>query len=422
MNKHIILKNYRGKRDQSFIILAVFLFMMMVACDDMNSIHQEYYDRGEDIYTGVVDSVKVHPGYEKVLLKWEINADPRITKVVIYWNQRADSVTIDVNRTQSGRIQMNHYLENIEEGDYVFEFITRDNEGHYSMVQQAAVLIYGESYTQTLRNRNVSSITKQTDGSMLIRWDPIANREIQYTTITYTKDGITEFVRVENTDTETYLTELETGDKISVFTTYLPENAIETLNSPAREYILPKLEREINKANFSIVILTGDNTSVNGIRDLSKIWDKATGNPGILHTIENAPGFNFPHHFTFDMGVLAEISRFRIWPRTEVGAFTGHSPRYFEIWGTDELKKAHDDESYWKSDNWKNDWLLLGDHEIIKPATSADQSAAWAAGWEYNVNENIGRVRYIRLIIKNSNWQGSNCVNMGEITLWGDDL
>jgi len=396
--------------------------MMMIACDDMNSIHQEYYDRGEDIYTGVVDSVKVHPGYEKVLLKWEINADPRITKVVIYWNQRADSVIIDVNRTQSGRIPMSYYLENIEEGDYVFEFITWDSEGHYSMVQQAAVLVYGESYTQTLRNRNVSSIVKQTDGSMLIKWNPITSKEIQYTTITYTRDGITELVRVENTDTETSLTELETGDKISIFTTYLPENASETLDSPVIEYTLPKLEREINKANFTIVALAGDNTSVNNSRNLSKIWDKATANPGILHTIENAPGFNFPHHFTFDMGALAEISRFRIWPRTDAVAFTGHSPRYFEIWGTDELGKAQDDESYWKSVDWKNDWILLGDHEIIKPATDANQKAEWAAGWEYEVNEDIGRVRYIRLVIKNSNWQGANCVNIGELTLWGDDL
>ena len=59
----------------------------------------------------------------------------------------------------------------------------------------------------------------------------------------------------------------------------------------------------------------------------------------------------------------------------------------------------------------------MGDHEIIK-----GDAADWAAGWEYEINEDISRVRYIRLVIKNQNWQGSNCVNIGEITLWGDDL
>ena len=163
--------------------------------------------------------------------------------------------------------------------------------------------------------------------------------------------------------------------------------------------------------------MAGDNTSVNGVRDLSKIWDGANSNPGILHTVENAPGFNFPHHFTFDMGVLAKLSRFRLWGRTDSGAFTGHSPRFFEIWGASELSADPLDEGYWKTDEWRTDWQLMGDHEIIR-----GDAADWAAGWEYIINDNITHVRYIRIVIKNQNWQGSNCVNIGEITLWGDDL
>lgn len=255
---------------------------------------------------------------------------------------------------------------------------------------------------------------------MLLEWDPISSLAIQYVTIKYESNGVEQSVQIENDETETVLTGLDTGDKIRVSTTYLPEDALDELHSPYSEYTMPKLEREINKANFTTVVLAGDNTSVNGVRDLSKIWDGATGNPGILHTVENAAGFNFPHHFTFDMGVLADVSRFRIWPRTDAGAFTGHSPRFFEIWGTDELKKAPDDEGYWKTDDWKADWKLMGDHEIVKPAT--DLSTVWSAGWEYDVNESIGQVRYIRLVIKSPNWQNSNCINIGEITLWGDDL
>lgn len=192
------------------------------------------------------------------------------------------------------------------------------------------------------------------------------------------------------------------------------------MDALAKEYEMPKFEREINKVNFSVVVLAGDNTSVNGVRDLSRIWDGGISNPKILHMIENAAGFNFPHYFTFDMGVLAELSRFHLWPRTDAGAFTEHSPQYFELWGSDELTMPSDDESYWNSEVWKADWKLLGDHEIVKPAT--DQGTQWAAGWEYDAVGNIGSVRYIRLVVKNSNWQNSNCVNLGEITLWGDDL
>jgi len=401
---------------------AIILLLGMMGCDDMNSIHQEYYDRGEDIYTGVVDSLKALSGYEKVRFTWEVNADPRINKTVIFWNRRADSVVIDVNRSQSGRIALSYDLENLDEGTYTFEFITRDDQGHHSMPVELVAEVFGSFYTQSLRNRGVASITKQPDETMIIVWEPIASKAVQYVTVRYTIGGIDRSVRVENDDTQTVLAGLQTNDVIGIVTTHLPENALEPLDAPVREYVLPRLEREINKARFSTVILSGDNTSVAGDRDLARIWDGITGNPNILHTAENAPGFNFPHHFTFDMGALAELSRFRIWPRTEAGAFTGHSPRYFEIWATDELKRPADDEAYWKSDSWKSDWKLIGDHEIIKPATAADQAAEWTAGWEYGVGDGIGRVRYVRLVIKNSNWQGSNCVNIGEITLWGDDL
>ena len=120
------------------------------------------------------------------------------------------------------------------------------------------------------------------------------------------------------------------------------------------------------------------------------------------------------------MGVLAELSRFHIWPRTDVAPFTGHSPRYFEIWATNELKEAPDNQIYWESDEWKSDWELIGDYEITKPVV--DEKEVWSSGWEYYVAETIGRVRYIRLIVKEPNWQGSNCVNIGEVTFWGDDL
>src|SRR5690606_715823 len=209
-------------------------------------------------------------------------------------------------------------------------------QGHHSMPVELVAEVFGSFYTQSLRNRGVASITKQPDETMIIVWEPIASKAVQYVTVRYTIGGIDRSVRVENDDTQTVLAGLQTNDVIGIVTTHLPENALEPLDAPVREYVLPRLEREINKARFSTVILSGDNTSVAGDRDLARIWDGITGNPNILHTAENAPGFNFPHHFTFDMGALAELSRFRIWPRTEAGAFTGHSPRYFEIGATDE--------------------------------------------------------------------------------------
>jgi len=170
----------------------------MIRCDDMNSIHEKYYDWGEDIYTGVVDSLKASPGYEKIRFNWEVNADPRITKTVIFWNGGSDSVVVDINRTQSGRLALTQDINSIDEGNYIFEFITRDNEGHFSMPTEIVVEVYGDLFIQGLK----------------------------------------------------------TGDIVSVVTTYLPnEEALETLDALPVEYEMPVFEREINKENFEVFVL-----------------------------------------------------------------------------------------------------------------------------------------------------------------------
>lgn len=238
MDKNRVL-TYRKAFSKSILTVLPLLFVyLLVACEDVNSIHQKYYDRGEVIYMGVVDSLKSYSGYEKVRFNWEINADPRITKTFIYWNQRKDSLIVDVNRTQSGILPMTYLMDRFAEGNYIFEFVTKDDEGHYSMPKEIVVLVFGESYIKSLSNRSVASMKKQADGSLLITWDDITSNYIKYTTVEYKLNGETKSVRIENNEYKTILEDLKVGDKISIITTYLPEGALETLDSPKREYIL----------------------------------------------------------------------------------------------------------------------------------------------------------------------------------------
>lgn len=237
MNKNIVSICRKAFSKGFLALLPLLSLYLLVACEDVNSVHQKYFDRGEAIYMGVVDSLKGYSGYEKVTFNWEVNADPRIKRTLIYWNERADSVAVDVNREQSGRLPMS-YILNIAEGDYIFEFITKDDEGHYSMPRELVVKVYGESYVKTLKNREIASIKKQADGSFLITWEDITSSYMKYATVKYELNGEVKSVRVENRESKTVLTGLNTGDKISIITTYLPENALDTLDSQKREYIL----------------------------------------------------------------------------------------------------------------------------------------------------------------------------------------
>jgi hypothetical protein len=419
MKNYTTLKYYQKRGKFLIILLPLFLLGLLTACDDMNSIHQKYYDRGMTVYTGAVDSLRAFSGLERVRLTWQLTADPRVTRTVIFWNNRTDSVVVEVNRTQSGPIPMDYVL-NMREGSHVFELITRDNHGHFSMTEEVVGVVFGDFYVAGLRNRGVTSIGRQPDGSTLIVWNTTAGTDIQYVTLMYEVNGEEITVRVENNQHQTVLTGLDTGDRIRIVTTYLPENAIDSMRAFATVYVVPIFEREINPANFSTVVLAGDNTTVNNNRPLSNLWTStATNNPNILHTTSGQP---FPNHFTFDMGAQANISRFRLWSRTDNSPFSGNNPRTFELWGTNELKAATNDALYWAAGGaWQNDWVLLGNHEI----NNSGGADAWAAGEEFLVDED-SRVRYIRLIVK-SVWNmsadgGLPAISIGRIVLWGDDL
>ena len=230
-------RNRMRNRGVSLLLVCV-IGMLFFACDDVNTIHQEYYDRGEGIYTGAVDSLHYQVGYEKVRFTWEVNADPRIREVLIYWNERADSVVLEVNREQDERFAMSHLLEEIPEDSYIFEFVTTEGIGHYSLSKEVSLEVLGDSYASSLRNRSIASVEQREDGSLALIWEPIASNNIQHTTLEYELNGESHSVKVENGETETLLTGLNIGDEVVVFSTFLPPNAFETFDSPRRSYVL----------------------------------------------------------------------------------------------------------------------------------------------------------------------------------------
>jgi hypothetical protein len=395
-------------------------------------------------------------------------------------------------------------LDNIAEGEYIFDFEMQDNSGNISKSLQVSGTVLGDIYVENLRNRGIKELAKLVTGNMQITWEAVSATasSLQYSVVEYVNtDGDVVRLEIPNNEEVTLLEGLETGNEIEIYTIHLPENGLEIIESIKRRFFMPKFEREITKTRFVAAFKPGDNTTPHpgggdqdylkpitdfgvGQRSLAKIWDGGSANNvnnmTILHTEDQSGNasarFKFPHHFTFDIGVLATLSRFHLWARTDNAAFTGHSPRFFELWATDEPKELDDFatkdefEQYYRTtyvvqkdpnnylasgdaayvdkltqaqansrnyvasnpapgiNNWQNDWVKLGDFEIEKPSAlnfnssnDADK-AVWAAGSDFNLNEVGKKVRYLRLIIKYPNWQNTNCINLGEISLYGDDI
>ena len=107
--------------------LWIVLISFLVSCSDMNDLHQPYLDQGEHIYAAKVDAVVVRPGNERIQLDLFYTAQ-RIKECVIYWNVRQNSLVKELPASGVNGVPV--LLEDMPEGTYSFEIVTKDLYGN----------------------------------------------------------------------------------------------------------------------------------------------------------------------------------------------------------------------------------------------------------------------------------------------------
>lgn len=127
--------------------LWIVLISFLVSCSDMNDLHQPYLDQGEHIYAAKVDAVVVRPGNERIQLDLFYTAQ-RIKECVIYWNVRQNSLVKELPASGVNGVPV--LLEDMPEGTYSFEIVTKDLYGNESLVVEASGKSYGNSYKSGL--------------------------------------------------------------------------------------------------------------------------------------------------------------------------------------------------------------------------------------------------------------------------------
>ena len=154
------------------IIYGLFSFILacsLLACSDMNDLHQEYLDEGERIYAAKVDSIFVRPGDGREQIDLYYSAQ-RITKCVVYWNVRMDSIEFQLPPKGNGGVPI--ILENMPEDNYAFEIFTFDKYNNRSLVVEASGRVYGHNYKSSLVNPSISN-AEFANGNAVIEWGNI---------------------------------------------------------------------------------------------------------------------------------------------------------------------------------------------------------------------------------------------------------
>lgn len=187
----------------------------------MDATYVDFIKDGKIIYPGKADSVRVLPGKNRLLLSWLLY-DPNVTNVKIFWNNRTDSVQLAAN-SAPGVDSMNVLLSDIEEGDYLFEYFTYDEDGNRSIKVEAQGHAYGDLYINALLPRPVQRVARVND-TVRVYWGGesgdvgLIGTKLEYTDLQNRLRTIFAPVR----ETATPLPELKPGSNVRYRTVFLP--------------------------------------------------------------------------------------------------------------------------------------------------------------------------------------------------------
>lgn len=196
--------------------------------------------------------------------------------------------------------------------------------------------------------------------------------------------------------------------EFGIFVTDRWNNTSDTI----RANFLPLHEVMMNKSLFREYNLPTDTWQAHtGFRTPSVLWD---GNDRVSSTIfHTAPGTGIPQHFSFDMGVAANLSRFLMYSRLSYEYQFNH-PKVFELYGSNNP----DPNGSWES------WTLIGTYTSVKPSglplgESTNDDINYArAGEEFDIEFQEEPYRYWRWRTLDT-WGGNSDVSLGELTFFG---
>lgn len=304
--------NFKKYRPFAFLMS---IAIILSACDKMEDGYMEFTKGGEKIYLGKADSVSTFSGRNRIKVSWLLISDPKINKSVIYWNEKADSAIVDVQRTD-GVDTVNIMLNDMKEQTYNFEIYNYDGAGHSSIKEEAIGTVYGDNYASTITNRSFESTMYSPSAKTVdINWYGAATEavvvEILYTDVNGVQQTVKNYRTVVpinpiNPTTFPAVTNLPRYKKGTTFkyrTGYLPkENAIDTFYTAytTTEVVFPSTA-DINIARDKSVERSSDASSgratnvVDG--DRATFWqplgsDRSDLNTWVTVDLENSETFD----------------------------------------------------------------------------------------------------------------------------------
>lgn len=393
------------------ILLFCILSIFAISCGNLESTYSEFLESGEKIYPGKIDTIVVHSGYKRIKLSLLLNSDPTITRSVVFWNNKRDSVEVPINRSQNIDT-VNVIISDLEEGIYTFEALNYDSEGNKSILIEIIGEVYGDVYRSTLLDRIVKNVSY--DGKdLLLEWDASDETAIGQQITFFDNAGNIKEVYSPVREDSTMLNGINIHRGFSYTTIYMPDSlSIDTFETDPFDISLgiDEIEFEVDRSGFSMKDLPGDENEANSTNNsFDRLW---TNDYNINATpfISKAWQLNdcsnlvpFPYWFTIDMGEIRNLASITIYQRGGAHLFTNNNLKEFEVWGALEIDDDYNPKNH--GGVFDENWILLEECEIIRPADESSWTSEANKGHEFDlrIDGKVQNIRYLRIKILD-NW------------------
>lgn len=396
-----------------------FIIFALSSCEGEINPVKDFTDGEELRYPGKPTEAIYRAGNNRLEIQFTLNPDPNITKALVYWNMKEESITIDIDRSQLTDDKVLYIIDHLPENVYSFEIYTEDKFGNRSVPEYMTGRTYGSRYHGFLTHRLITGYeAANLDGDIHIHLgDSVLGS--QETILSYTNLANQEVeMTIANTVNTVTLENANFAKPIKYKTLHLPEpNAIDVFEVAAADYTIDpeKLVYELPKPYATYFVEGFDTNNGNYAALWNGKWGKTYstddgGSPWGGEAGWAAVDVPKGSWITMDLGRVAKLQRYRTgfyWP------YRKSCPQITEIWayqGTGAPTAA---------DGWDH-WVKMGEINNASFIKNQDDMIR-----EYPIGDNIYidypkafAARYYRVkFVTNWDPNNANC-NLAEMTFW----
>jgi len=394
-------------------MLCVFSIILFFSCSDKDEYVEPEGSSKKTEYAEKAKKLFYFAGHDRIQVGFVLGTDANINKSVMYWNQKKDSVVINIDRSKMTSDTVSHIFPDMPEDTYSFEIYNYDTSGNRSDAASLTAKSYGTYYIAELNNRGIES-TENIDedkGDVLINWHDSLMRTVGVKLEYTDKAGQVKSIFVNNKESVTSLTNCDADVPLSYQTLHIPEpNAIDIfLAGVVTEKIAaPLVVKELPKPYAGYFIEGFDPRANDGTGRFEVLWNGqmcqeynfddpwdygwTAGSGGDFYTnggpdwVEADKPNDYPSWMTIDLGRKVKLAKWRslfYWP------FMQSMPKVSEI-------LAYVGEGAPTKETGWNDWVVLGTMDNSMMITREQRTKHYRDGDVVEFPLTVPKARYYR--------------------------